>query len=242
MPQFVRFLSDRGPAYGLLDAGEVHELDGGLFDFPVPTGDIHPLASVDLLYPCEPTKIVCVGLNYRSHLDGRPVPSFPEVFFKPLSALQSPGAPIKTPLDSVNLHYEGEMVAVMGANNEILGVTCGNDLSERDWQHGPNKDMQWWRAKGCDTFAPIGPAITTGADYSNLRLQTILNGKVVQSQSTADLIFPLPAIVAYVSRWVTLNPGDIIFTGTPGKTSKLTPGDVIEVEIEQIGKLSNPVV
>jgi 2-keto-4-pentenoate hydratase/2-oxohepta-3-ene-1,7-dioic acid hydratase in catechol pathway len=102
--------------------------------------------------------------------------------------------------------------------------------------------MQWWRAKGCDTFAPIGPAISTGIDFSDLKLQTILNGKVVQSQSTADLIFPLPAIVAYVSKWVTLNPGDIIYTGTPGKTSKLAPGDVIEVEIEHIGKLSNPVV
>jgi 2-keto-4-pentenoate hydratase/2-oxohepta-3-ene-1,7-dioic acid hydratase in catechol pathway len=104
------------------------------------------------------------------------------------------------------------------------------------------KDLQWWRAKGCDTFAPLGPAIATGIDFANLRLQTILNGKVVQSQSTGDLIFPLPAIVAYISKWVTLNPGDVIYTGTPGKTSKLNAGDVIEVEIEHIGKLSNPVV
>ncbi len=242
MPQFVRFRLNATEAYGLLESGQVHELAGNLFDPPAPTGAVHALDSVKLLAPCEPTKILCVGLNYGSHLDGRPVPKIPEVFFKPLSALQNPGDPIKIPLDSVNLHYEGEMVAVMGSGNRIFGVACGNDLSERDWQHGPNKDMQWWRAKGCDTFAPIGPAISTGIDFSDLKLQTILNGKVVQSQSTADLIFPLPAIVAYVSKWVTLNPGDIIYTGTPGKTSKLAPGDVIEVEIEHIGKLSNPVV
>jgi 2-keto-4-pentenoate hydratase/2-oxohepta-3-ene-1,7-dioic acid hydratase in catechol pathway len=183
-----------------------------------------------------------VGLNYGSHLDGRPAPANPEVFFKPLSALQNPGGPIKRPLDSVNLHFEGELVAVMGANNEIFGVTCGNDLSERDWQHGPNKDLQWWRAKGCDTFAPLGPVVATGLDHGNLRLRTILNGKIVQDQTTADLMFPLEKIVEYISRWVTLNPGDVIFTGTPGKTSKLSAGDVIEVEIEGIGKLSNPVI
>jgi 2-keto-4-pentenoate hydratase/2-oxohepta-3-ene-1,7-dioic acid hydratase in catechol pathway len=242
MPLFVRFLSNEQSFYGLLDDGHIHQLAGSLFDAPVPTGTVYPLDSVKLLYPCEPTKILCVGLNYGSHLDGRPVPSAPEVFYKPLSALQNPSDPIKTPVDSVNLHFEGELVAVMGANNEIFGVTCGNDLSERDWQHGPKKDLQWWRAKGCDTFAPLGPAIATGIDFANLRLQTILNGKVVQSQSTGDLIFPLPAIVAYISKWVTLNPGDVIYTGTPGKTSKLNPGDVIEVEIEHIGKLSNPVV
>jgi 2-keto-4-pentenoate hydratase/2-oxohepta-3-ene-1,7-dioic acid hydratase in catechol pathway len=242
MPNFVRFKSNLITAYGLLEAGQIHELSGGLFDSPTPTGAVHSLDAVKLLYPCEPTKILCVGLNYGSHLDGRPVPKIPEVFFKPLSALQNPGDPIKTPRDSVNMHFEGEMVAVMGPNNQIFGVTCGNDLSERDWQHGPNKDMQWWRAKGCDTFAPIGPSIATGVDFSNLQLRTILNGKVVQAQSTSDLMFSLPAIVDYVSKWVTLNPGDIIFTGTPGKTSKLSPGDLIEVEIEHIGKLSNPVL
>jgi 2-keto-4-pentenoate hydratase/2-oxohepta-3-ene-1,7-dioic acid hydratase in catechol pathway len=241
MPQFVRFLSNQHTAYGLLEAGQIHQLSGGLFDPPVSTGAVYPVESVKLLYPCEPTKILCVGLNYRSHLDGRPAPSNPEIFYKPLSALQNPGGPIRTPLDSLNLHYEGELVAVIGANNQVFGVTCGNDLSERDWQRGPNKDLQWWRAKGCDTFAPFGPAISTGIDYSNLRLQTILNGKVVQDQYTSDLLFPIPAIVAYISKWVTLNPGDVIYTGTPGNTTKLNPGDTIEVEIERIGKLSNPV-
>jgi 2-keto-4-pentenoate hydratase/2-oxohepta-3-ene-1,7-dioic acid hydratase in catechol pathway len=242
MTQFVRFLSDRRIAYGLLEAGQIQELSGRLFDPPAPTGRVHSLEAVKLLYPCEPTKILCVGLNYRSHLDGRPAPANPEIFYKPLSALQNPGDPIKTPLDSVNLHFEGELVAVMGAGNQVFGVTCGNDLSERDWQRGPNKDLQWWRAKGCDTFAPLGPAISTGLDYANLRLQTVLNGKVVQDQFTSDLLFPVPAIVDYISKWVTLNPGDVIYTGTPGNTTKLNPGDVIEVEIEYIGKLSNRVI
>jgi 2-keto-4-pentenoate hydratase/2-oxohepta-3-ene-1,7-dioic acid hydratase in catechol pathway len=243
MSKFVRFSANNQISYGTLDdAGQVQQLHGGLFDPPNPTGVVFPVASVQLLYPCQPTKILCVGLNYRSHLDGRPAPANPEIFYKPLSALQNPGGPIKTPLDSVNLHFEGELVAVMGPNNQVFGVTCGNDLSERDWQRGPNKDLQWWRAKGCDTFAPLGPAIVTGLDYANLRLNTILNGKVVQDQTTADLLFDIPAIVAYISKWVTLNPGDVVYTGTPGNTSKLNPGDLIEVEIEHIGKLSNPVV
>jgi 2-keto-4-pentenoate hydratase/2-oxohepta-3-ene-1,7-dioic acid hydratase in catechol pathway len=242
MPKFVRFQANQHTAYGLLEGDQIHQLGGGLFDPPKPTGAVFPLNAVQLLYPCEPTKILCVGLNYRSHLDGRPAPANPEIFYKPLSALQNPGGPIKSPLDSINLHFEGELVAVMGADNQVFGVTCGNDLSERDWQRGPNKDLQWWRAKGCDTFAPLGPCIAADQDYSDLRLQTTLNGKVVQDQTTADLLFSLPAIVAYISKWVTLNPGDVIYTGTPGNTSKLKPGDVIEVEIEHIGKLSNPVV
>lgn len=242
MSKFVRFLANNHTAYGLLEAGQIHELIGGLFDTPAPTGVVHALDAVQLLYPCEPTKILCVGLNYRSHLDGRPAPQNPEIFLKPLSALQNPGGPIKSPLDSINLHFEGELVAVMGPGNQVFGVTCGNDLSERDWQRGPNKDLQWWRAKGCDTFAPLGPCIAAGIDYSNLRLQTTLNGKVVQNQTTADLLFPLPTIIAYISKWITLNPGDVVYTGTPGNTSKLSPGDLIEVEIENIGKLSNPVI
>jgi 2-keto-4-pentenoate hydratase/2-oxohepta-3-ene-1,7-dioic acid hydratase in catechol pathway len=127
------------------------------------------------------------------------------------------------------------------ARAAIFGVTCGNDVSERNWQHGEQKDLQWWRAKGSDTFAPLGPAIVTGLDYGNLPLQTRLNGEVVQRQSTSDLIFDCPSIVSWVSGWVTLMPGDIIYTGTPGATRKLSPGDVVEVEIEGIGVLRNPV-
>jgi 2-keto-4-pentenoate hydratase/2-oxohepta-3-ene-1,7-dioic acid hydratase in catechol pathway len=127
------------------------------------------------------------------------------------------------------------------AREAIFGVTCGNDVSERNWQHGPAKDMQWWRAKGCDTFGPLGPAIVTGLDYDTLLLRTRLNGEVVQKQYTSDLIFDCPTIVSYISRWIALMPGDIIYTGTPGATRKMSPGDVVEVEIEGIGVLRNPV-
>src|ERR1700753_4186379 len=148
MPKFVRFQANQHTAYGLLEGGQIQQLSSGFFDPPNPTGTVLPLDTVELLLPCEPTKILCVGLNYRSHLDGRPAPANPEIFYKPLSALQNPGGPIKTPLDSLNLHFEGELVAVIGPNNKVFGVTCGNDLSERDWQRGPNQDLQWWRAKG----------------------------------------------------------------------------------------------
>jgi len=127
------------------------------------------------------------------------------------------------------------------ARDAIFGVTCGNDVSDRNWQHGSQKDLQWWRAKGCDTFAPLGPAIVTGLDYGNLRLQTRLNGEIVQEQTTADLIFDCPTIVSWVSGWVTLMPGDIIYTGTPGSTRKMAGGNTVEVEIEGIGVLRNPV-
>ncbi len=123
----------------------------------------------------------------------------------------------------------------------IFGVTCGNDVSERDWQHGPHKDLQWWRAKGADTFGPLGPCIVTGLDDSNLLLQTRINGETVQKQSTSDLMFDCPATARYISRWVTLEPGDVIYTGTPGATRKMNQGDVVEVEIEGIGVLRNAV-
>jgi 2-keto-4-pentenoate hydratase/2-oxohepta-3-ene-1,7-dioic acid hydratase in catechol pathway len=190
-------------------------------------------------------------LNYKSHLGGRPAPGRPEIFYKPVSCLQNPGDPIKIPAGSKETHYEGELVVVVGktcshASKEeaaaaVLGVTCGNDVSERDWQAGSDKDLQWWRAKGADTFGPLGPCVVTGIDFSNLQLTTRVNGKVVQQQFTSDLLFDVPAIVSWISQYVTLEPGDLIYTGTPGSTSKLAPGDVVEVEIEGIGVLRNPV-
>ena len=149
------------------------------------------------------------------------------------------------------MHYEGELVIVIGktlhnVNRDqaiagIFGVTCGNDVSERDWQNGAQKDLQWWRAKGADTFGPLGPAIVTGLDYGKLLLETKLNGQSVQKQYTSDLLFDCPAIVSYVSQFVTLTPGDLIYTGTPGSTKKMSPGDKVEVQIEGIGTLMNPI-
>jgi len=248
---YVRYHSGSGSSYGILRGETVHEIRGDLFGRHVETGAAHPLSDVRLLHPCQPGKILAVGLNYRSHLGGRPQPAHPEMFYKPVSALQDPGGTIVIPPDATDVHYEGELVVVMGkpvkdasveeARSAIFGITCGNDVSDRNWQHGEKKDLQWWRAKGSDTFAPLGPAIAAGLDYGNLLLQTRLNGEVVQKQFTADLIFDCPAIVSWVSRWVTLLPGDIIYTGTPGSTRRLSPGDVVEVEIEGVGVLRNPV-
>ena len=251
MKKHIRYRSGSSAGYAILRGESVRPIEGDLFGSFTETGETLELSAVSLLAPCQPGKILAVGLNYKSHLGGRPQPAHPEIFYKAVTALQDPGGPIVTPRDATDLHYEGELVLVVGkpvknatveeARAAIFGVTCGNDVSERNWQHGPGKDLQWWRAKGCDTFAPLGPAIVTGIDYGNLLLQTRLNGEVVQKQYTSDLIFDCPTIVSWISGWVTLLPGDLVYTGTPGSTRKMSPGDVLEVEIESIGVLSNPV-
>jgi 2-keto-4-pentenoate hydratase/2-oxohepta-3-ene-1,7-dioic acid hydratase in catechol pathway len=248
--RYVRFRRGNTTSYGLLEGETIRELKGGLFD-GTPASGRYKLADVKLLYPCEPTKVLAVGLNYKSHLGKNKPPSRPEIFYKPVTALQNPGDPIVIPADAKNVHYEGELAIVMGkaahhlspdeARQAIFGVTCGNDVSERDWQGGPDKDLQWWRAKGADTFGPLGPVIARGVDYGNLALQTRLNGTVVQKQSTSDLLFDCPAIVSFISKYVTLAPGDVIYTGTPGSTKPMKAGDTVEIEIEGIGILKNPV-
>ena len=251
MAKYVRFRHGAKTAHGLLDGETVRELAGSPFEGARETGSTHRLGEVQLLAPCQPGKILAVGRNYRSHLGDRPAPDRPEIFYKPTSSLQDPGGAIVIPPDATNVHYEGELVLVIGrptkdvtpaqARAAIFGVTCGNDVSEREWQSGPAKDLQWWRAKGADTFAPLGPAIVTGLDHDKLLLQTRLNGEVVQKQFTSDLLFDSVTVVSYVSRFVTLLPGDLIYTGTPGQTRKMKPGDVVEVEIEGIGILKNTV-
>jgi len=247
--KYIRYLSGAGITYGILDGDAVHEIRGGLFGQRAPTGVVLKLSEVTLLHPCQPGKIMAVGLNYGSHLGSRPRPAHPEIFYKPVTALLDPESPIVIPRDATDLHYEGELVVVIGkqaknvpeekARDAIFGVACGNDVSERAWQRD---DLQWWRAKGCDTFAPLGPAIATGLDYGDLRLETRVNGETVQKQRTADLIFSCAQIVSWISNFVTLMPGDAIYTGTPGATRRLSPGDVVEVEIEGIGILRNPVI
>ncbi|MGA2038957.1 MAG: fumarylacetoacetate hydrolase family protein [Bryobacteraceae bacterium] len=250
MIRFVRYRADSAVSYGILEADAVREIRGDPFHYSE-TSAVRPLSQVKLLCPCQPGKILAVGGNYRSHMEGRPLFAHPEIFFKPPSALQNPGDPIRIPRDATDVHYEGELVTIIGhrlrdatpeeAGEGIFGVTCGNDVSERNWQHGAGKDMQWWRAKGSDTFAPLGPALVTGLDYGNLQLETRLNGETVQKQTTADLIFDCRSLVSWISGWVTLEPGDAVYTGTPGRTRRLAPGDVVEVEIEGIGVLRNPV-
>jgi 2-keto-4-pentenoate hydratase/2-oxohepta-3-ene-1,7-dioic acid hydratase in catechol pathway len=249
--KYIRYRSASGVSYGILDGDTVREVGGGLLDGGAPTGVTCKLSDVKLLCPCQPGKIMAVGLNYKSHLGSRPQPAHPEMFYKPITALQDPEGPIVIPPGASDVHSEGELVAVIGkqvknaskdqARDAIFGVTCGNDVSDRNWQHGEAKDLQWWRAKGSDTFAPLGPAVVTGLDYGNLLLQTRMNGEVIQKQYTSDLIFDCAGVVSWVSGWVTLMPGDLIYTGTPGNTRKMSPGDVMEVEIAGIGILRNPV-
>lgn len=251
MTGYVRYRTATGSSYGILDGKTVREIRGGLLDNHTETGVTHPLERLELLWPCEPGKVLAVGRNYKSHLGNRAYPQHPEIFYKPLSSLQNPEGPIVIPPDATEVHYEGELVLVIGhhlkrASREealagVFGVTCGNDVTERDWQYGEHRDVQWWRAKGSDTFAPVGPVVVTGLEADNLLLQTRLNGEVVQKERTSDFIFDCASMVSWISRWVTLIPGDIIFTGTPGATRRLTPGDVVEVEIEGIGVLRNPV-
>jgi len=246
--RYVRYEIGGRISYGLLEGEIVRELRGDPFTGARPTGASHKLAAVRLLVPCTPSKVLAVGLNYRSHLGSRPAPKNPEIFLKAPSCLLEHNGQIVIPQGTSDVHYEGELVVVIGkkakqipvgeAPGYVLGVTCGNDVSARDWQKA---DLQWWRAKSSDTFGPLGPAIATGLDYGKLRLQTRLNGQVRQSESTADLLFDVPTVVSFVSQAVTLLPGDVVYTGTPGQTTAMKPGDVVEVEIEGIGVLRNTV-
>ena len=247
--KYVRYRADGGVSFGILDGETIHELAGDLFANPSRTGRQLRLAEVELVAPVEPKKVIAVGLNYRSHLGTREPAAYPGLFAKYPTTIVGPGANIVIPSDANNVHYEGELVVVIGrrashvteadAPSYVFGVTAGNDVSERDWQ---GADLQWFRAKATDTFGPIGPAIVTGLDYKDLLLETLLNGEVVQSQRTSDLLFGVSAIVSYVSRYVTLEPGDLIFTGTPGTTRAFKPGDVVEVRIEGVGTLRNQAV
>ncbi len=247
--RYVRYALEGRVSYGILEGETVAELQGGLFESPRRTGRTTPLSAVRLLAPVEPSKVIAVGFNYRSHLGSRSPAEYPGLFAKYPTSIVGHEAQIVMPPDAENLHYEGELVVVIGkeasnvsavdAHEYIFGVTAGNDVSERDWQRA---DLQWLRAKASDTFGPLGPTVATGLDYNNLLVQTRLNGELRQSERSADLIFDVDEIVSYVSRYVTLMPGDVIFTGTPGTTAAMKPGDVVEVEVEGVGVLRNTVV
>lgn len=247
--RYVRYATDDGPRYGEVVGETVHELVGSIYEGAERTGDTERLAEVQLLAPIDPGKVIAVGLNYRSHLGGREVAEYPGLFAKMPTSIVGPGADIVLPADATNVHYEGELVIVIGrraknvsaadAHAHIFGVTAGNDVSERNWQ---GADLQWFRAKASDTFGPTGPMLVAGLDYNDLHVETRVNGEVRQAESSADLIFSIDEIVSYISRYVTLEPGDAIFTGTPGSTRAMRPGDVIEIEVQGVGVLQNSVV
>lgn len=247
--KYVRYELNGQVSYGILENDTIYQLKGDLFSGPEKTGTTVSLNEVKLLVPCEPSKVVAVGRNYKSHLGDTPPAEYPGLFAKYPTCLIATGENIIYPNDATLVHAEAEMVVVIGktakdvseaeAPQYIFGVTAGNDVSERNWQKA---DLQWLRAKGSDTFGPIGPAIVAGLNYQDLLVEGKINGKVVQSQRTKDMIFSVKKIVSYISQYVTLYPGDVIFTGTPGKTSEIKPGDLIEITVEGVGTLKNRIV
>ena len=249
--KLVRFLKNNQPRYGLIEGEAVYAVEGSIFGKFRQAEKVAPLTEVSLLAPCQPTKILAVGLNYRAHAAeaGHDVPSEPLVFSKPPSSVIGPFEPIVYPILSQQMDYEGELAVVIGqqvrnvppekAHDFILGYTCGNDVTARDLQR---RDDQWTRAKGFDTFCPLGPHIVTDLDPGNLAIRTRVNGAIRQSSSTADMVFSVAELIATISQVMTLEPGDVILTGTPSGVGPLQPGDVVEVEIEGIGTLRNPVV
>ena len=247
--KYVRFQKGATVAYGIVEADRVRQLNGDLFGTWQKSDITHRLADVAILVPTTPSKVLAMAGNYKDHLGDKPLPDHPELFFKLPSCLLPAGGDIVQPREHEPVHYEPELVVVVGkrardvgedqALDYVLGVTCGNDISARQWQRN---DVQWWRAKGSDTFGPCGPYIVAGIDYNNLTLQIRVNGQVRQTSNTRNMVFNVAQIVSFVSRYVTLEPGDLIYTGTPGHTEPLKPGDEVEVELEGVGVLRNHVI
>lgn len=253
--RIVRFVALGKIKYGVIKDNAIHGLRGSPFvKFRGPgstftfDGSTFDLDGVRLLAPCTPSKIIGLGLNYRKHAEetGLPIPSLPLIFLKPPSAVIGPEEKIILPRDYKRVDYEGELGVVIGrqaknvikgqVKDYVLGYTCVNDVSER---HAQSSDGQWARAKGFDTFAPIGPWIETEVTPDDLKLETYLNGGLRQSARTSDLIFGAAELVSFISGVMTLMPGDVISTGTPSGIGPVKHGDVVEVSIQNIGILRN---
>src|SRR3989454_8878895 len=253
---YARFRHSAREAYGVIEGEHIYELEGDIFGEHLQAQVGIALSEAVLLAPVpRPGKILAAAVNYQSHAPGASVitkseeaPPEPQWFLKPSSSVIGNDEPIVLPEGARRVDAEGELVAVIGracrgvsadeALEYVFGYTCGNDVSARHWQRD---DLQWWRAKGSDTFTPIGPFIATDLYPANLNLSTRLNGQEAQAANTSGLIHSLAALVSFASQAMTLEPGDLIFTGTPGETPTLNDGDVVEVEIEGIGLLRNPV-
>ena len=256
--KIARFRTARRVAFGVVMEDEIVEIRGSIYTRFRLTDTRYPLSEVNILAPTEPMEMWGPGLNFAEHLEfaasvlgegGDELPQHPEPWHKSRNSLTGPDAPIIIPKDSGgDVHYEGEAVAVIGrtcrrvspadAKKYILGYTCGNDVSERTWQ---KNDTTFWRAKGSDTFAPVGPWIETDIDPQNLEILVRLNDEEVQRAYTKDMLFTFSEIVSYISQQVTLHPGDLGFSGTTGVTRAMKPGDKVEVEIPGIGVLNNSV-
>ncbi len=248
--KLVRFLAQGKPSCGVVQGDEIAELDGDFFSALKTYKGRRPLSGAELLPPCNPSKVVAVGLNYRDHAHelGFAIPDEPIIFLKPPTSVVGPVAAIIHPAASRQVDYEAELGVVIrdrtrdcspeDTPGHILGYTCANDVTARDLQ---KKDGQWTRAKSFDTFCPVGPWIETDLDPSDVLIQAYLNHERRQSSRTSQLIFGVHELVSFISRVMTLEPGDLIITGTPSGIGPMKPGDEIEVRIEGIGSLKNTV-
>lgn len=246
----VRALIDGDVRYGLADDTTITLISDEPFAAFEPDGVV-PLAEAKLLSPAVPTKIVCVGINYRAHAEemGHEMPAEPVIFLKPPTALSPPNGDVMVPDRVTAIDHECELAAVIGrrthkvsvedAGSHILGYTCANDVTARELQR---VDGQWTRAKGFDTFCPLGPWIDTDLDPRDLELECIVNGETRQRARTSDMIFGPHELVSFVSGVMTLLPGDVVLTGTPSGVGPMTSGDVCEVRIEGIGSLVSRIV
>ena len=250
----ARYCMDGDVHHGIVEGDMIAEVAGDFGGDMERTGNSVALADVQLLAPSMPTKIVNLAGNYLSHMGESPPFSRPQPFLAPPSSVLEPGGTIAWLKGCKNLDYEGEMAVIIGkrcsrvsedeVNDYVLGVCAANDISERIWQNGQTDgepDSQWWRGKGADTFSPFGPWVTTHLNHANLEMTTRVNGEVVQHTNTSDLIFNVEQIVSFVSQYMTLEAGDAIFTGTSGSTDPMQSGDVVEVELEGCGILTNTV-
>ncbi|MDP1714613.1 MAG: fumarylacetoacetate hydrolase family protein [Anaerolineales bacterium] len=249
--KIVRYqVNEDEPKYGWMLDDKIGEIQGNLFGEYRRREAKIPAAELNMLAPCAPSKILCVGRNYVEHAKelGNEVPKVPLVFLKPPSSIIANGEYIILPPQSSQVEHEAELVVVIGrraknvttdtAKEFIFGYTIGNDVTARDLQ---KTDGQWTRAKGFDTFCSFGPWIDTEFDASDAVVTCRVNGQMRQMASTRDMVFNVGTMIAYISSVMTLEPGDIIFTGTPAGVGELKNGDVVDVEIEGLGKLSNPV-
>ena len=249
--KIVRYAGSGGPRYGLLEGTQIYELLGDLFGAFTRGAQVMDRDAARLLPPVAPGKVILTGYNYAGHAEElkKMQPQDPLIFLKAPTAVVGDGEDVVYHRDAQNVSYEGELVVVIGrrcrrvseadAADVILGYTCGNDVTDRDLQ---KKDVQYARAKSFDTFGPLGPCIATGIDAAALHIQSRLNGEIRQDSNTGLLIHSAAQLVSWASQSMTLEPGDVIYTGTPTGVGAIVPGDIMEVEIEGIGILRNRVV
>jgi 2-keto-4-pentenoate hydratase/2-oxohepta-3-ene-1,7-dioic acid hydratase in catechol pathway len=242
---FARFVHKQQISFGRIVGDRIEPITGSLFSEEINYNPPIALSSVKLLTPTTPQKVFAVGMNFASHMASSSM-SPPPLFLKLPSSLIASGKVIHLPKDAKNVHFEGELVLVIGkrakniteaeASKVIFAVTAGNDLTERSWQ---GSDLQWMRAKASDGFGPIATRIAKGVDYNNVLLTTRLNGKIVQQENTRNMIHSPAKVVSYLSQYFTLEPGDLIFMGTPGRTQALTDGDKVSVSIDKVATVES---